>query len=120
MLDNAERDSKQVLPDPTPYAQKAGDDSACKAGGSIQAGDGNTMASTKTDVIDTGRFTDENSLQVPGSVEPYANETRTVATREDCQADVGGGHTSPVASGRTNPAYDALDPHGYGGDGRWS
>jgi hypothetical protein len=28
-------------------------------------------------VIDTGRFTDDNSLQVPGDVEPYANDDYT-------------------------------------------
>ena len=110
----------QNLPDPSPYAQKGVGSSATQAGGQEQIGSPNTARSTKGAVIPCGEFTNDSSLDVPGSVDPYANESRTVAIKEDSQADVGGGGSGAQATGRTNPDASALDPHGYGGDGRWS
>jgi hypothetical protein len=64
------------------YAAKGADTSAGRED-SNQLGDTNTARGIKGATVDTGRFTDESSLQVPGDPSPYANETRTSAARRD-------------------------------------
>ncbi len=48
-----------------------------------QLNDRNTNRGQRGAVVETGRFTDDSSLQVPGSVAPYAGESSTSAARRD-------------------------------------
>jgi hypothetical protein len=68
-----------------PYAQAAGNQARDES--AKQVGDRNTNRGVRGGTVDTGRFTDESSLQVPGSCEPYAGTSNTSATREDASGE---------------------------------
>lgn len=67
-----------------PYANK-GSDATARREDSYQVGDVNTARGVRDTSNPHTRvaMTDDNSLQVPGDVTPYANEARTVARRRD-------------------------------------
>jgi hypothetical protein len=67
----------------SPYAQESGNQARDES--AKQVGDRNTNRGVRGDTVDTGSFTDDSSLQVPGSCEPYAGTSNTSATRRDAE-----------------------------------
>ena len=67
-----------------PYAAK-GSDATARREDSHQVNDRNTNAGQRdgTNPYVKVAFTNDSSLDVPGDLTPYANESRTVATRRD-------------------------------------
>lgn len=83
-LHNAPSARGRTMPreDIEPYAPKAQGTSASRED-SNQVGDENTARGIKGGMVDTGQMTNNSSLDVPGDLTPYANETRTSAARRD-------------------------------------